>query len=149
MDQPNKYLLGNETNFHLCNSTVKGIEDCKNISTHMGLSYMNLSDCFNVMAQIYHFDIDGGDYFYYAIFERIREDTTSPQVYYEIFDKTGVRLESKYCVNSKINITKSYLNKKETEDAVNIYNKYGYDILKYNTMIVTKAAVATIEEVYA
>ena len=132
-DQPNKYLLGNETNFHLCNSTVKGIEDCKNISTHMGLSYMNLSDCFNVMAQIYHFDIDGGDYFYYAIFERIREDTTSPQVYYEIFDKTGVRLESKYCVNSKINITKSYLNKKETEDAVNIYNKYGYDILKYKS----------------
>ena len=132
-DQPNKYLLGNETNVHLCNSTVEGIEDCRNISTHMGLSYMNLSDCFNVMAQIYHFDIEGGDYFYYAIFERIREDTTTPQVYYEIFDKKGVRLESKYCMNSKINITKSYLNKKETEDAVNIYNKYGYDILKYKS----------------
>ena len=42
---------------------------------------------------------------------------------------------------------KSLLEAKSKTAGVNTINVY--DVLKYNTVIVTKAAVATIEEVYA
>lgn len=130
-DQPNKYLLGDEMYFHLCNSTDNGIADCKNISTHMGLSYANLSDCFKVLSSIYHYDIAAGDYFFFGVFEKLRNDTTTSQFYYVIFDKNGIKLDTDYCLNSEINVTKSYLNHQETIDAIAIYDKWGYNILEY------------------
>ena len=128
----NKYIYGERTYFHLCNTTDAGIEDCDKTAYDLGIGFLdNLNDCFEILKKIY--SLNNNTYFYIGLFEFDRDDTTAPQFDYIIFNQYGVQLDNSYCTNVNITISKYFKrnNQESISLAVDVYTKYNYDIVNY------------------
>ena len=128
----NKYIYGENSYFHLCNTTDAGIEDCDKMAYDIGIGFLdNLDDCLIILKKMYSLKSDS--FFYIGLFEFDRDDTTAPQFDYIIFNQYGIQLDNTYCTNVNVTISKYFKrNKQESVSlAINIYTNYHYDIVNY------------------
>ena len=126
----NKYIYGDDVNFLLYNTTKEGILDRNNISYQVGMSILdNMNECFDILKNIY--SIKDDSYFYIGLFEFNRNDTNAPQFDYLIFNSNGIELDNTYCRKVNVTISKYFGNSSKISLAVDLYNKYNYDIINY------------------
>ena len=126
----NKYIYGDNVNFLLYNTTKEGIIDRNNISYQVGMSILdNMDECFDILKNIY--SINDDSYFYIGLFEFNRNDTNAPQFDYMIFNSNGVELDNNYCRKVNVTISKYFGNSSKVSLAIDLYNKYKYDIVNY------------------
>ena len=128
----NKYIYSDNINFLLYNTTKEGIIDRNNISSQIGLSILdNMNECFDILRNIYSINNENS-YFYIGLFEFNRNDTSAPQFDYMIFNSNGNELDNTYCNKVNVTISKYFGNSSNISLAIDLYNKYKYDIINYD-----------------